>query len=208
MASREITIVDSGVGNVGSIANMLRRCHGEAKVTADAAAVASAAKLILPGVGAFDAGMEALCRGSLDAALHDAVIGRGVPILGICLGLQLMARRSEEGQQAGLGWLRGDVVRFRTEGVGTTSLPLPNMGWRTVTFTAGARLGTGDANTRFYFAHSFHLRMDDGADVTGTSTYGYEFPAVVEVENMMGVQFHPEKSHRFGAELLRRFADR
>ncbi len=200
-----VTIVDSGIGNVGSIVNMLKRCAVPVSVSSDPAAVAGASKLILPGVGAFDAGMESLRAQGLDQALREAVLGKGVPVLGVCLGLQLMAQGSEEGEAPGLGWLAARVVRFRLGEAGA-KLPLPHMGWSPVAFKPGSRLGPTAGSPRYYFVHSYHLECENEDEVTGKAVYGHEFAVVVEKDNILGVQFHPEKSHRYGLELLRRFA--
>jgi glutamine amidotransferase len=197
-----IAIVDYGMGNLASIANMLRRVGVPAAVTGDPAAIAAADRLILPGVGAFDTGMRSLRERGLVEVLERRARADRVPLLGICLGLQLLARSSEEGSLPGLGWLDAEVVRFRGEG-----LKVPHVGWNTVRPARREGLFEGaGAEPRFYFVHAFHLRAGPGAEVLGTTVHGAPFPSAVGAGNLLGVQFHPEKSHRFGMALLRNFA--
>jgi imidazole glycerol-phosphate synthase subunit HisH len=202
-----ITIVDYGVGNLGSIRNMLKKLGVESVVTSEPGQIAQAAKLILPGVGAFDTGMRNLARLGLLEPLHRQVRERRRPVLGICLGMQLMARRSEEGEEAGLGWVDAEVVRF--EPAALTGLKVPHMGWNVVhAAKPSALLADMEGEQRFYFVHSYHMRCSDPADVLLRASYGTEFDAGIEHENVAGVQFHPEKSHRFGLRLLKNFAER
>jgi len=201
-----ITVLDYGVGNVGSVLNMLKRGGFEARLISDPDEVQRADKLILPGVGAFDHGMDRLQRLGLVPVLHECARRRRIPILGIFLGCQLMARASEEGQSPGLGWIDADVVEFRFEGE-LARLPRPHMGWNEVAPRGPARLFAGlGERPRFYFVHSFHLRCADPADVAGETLYGYPFTAAIERGNLFGVQFHPEKSHRYGLQVLSAFA--
>lgn len=200
-----IVIVDYGMGNLGSIASMLRKCDAEACISASPDVIADASKLILPGVGAFDSGMKALRERGLEQVLTKKAFSDRVPILGICLGMQLMARRSEEGQETGLGWFDAECVRFRFSQT-AESRKVPHMGWNDVVGADDLGLG-GDEIPRFYFVHSFHIQCQNASNVIGRSTYGYEFASVIRNENIMGVQFHPEKSHRYGMRLLRWFAE-
>lgn len=203
-----IAIVDIGVGNLGAIKNMLRKVGAAAQITSDADEIRAADKIILPGVGAFDVGMTALSDSGLMELLNERVLTDKTPTLGICLGAQMLGRKSEEGELPGLGWIDMDVVRFpRKEG-----LRVPHMGWNTVEpATPGGDIhplfANGEMNPRFYFVHSFHFACDSDADVAATCNYGGPFAAAVARENVWGVQFHPEKSHRFGAALLRNFAE-
>jgi glutamine amidotransferase len=200
-----ILVVDYGMGNLGSILNMFRRLGVPVRTSMYASDVASADRLVLPGVGAFDAAVTRLRELDLIPALNTAAIERRIPTLGVCLGMQLLTGSSEEGVLPGLGWLRARTVRFQLEP--TTGLKIPHMGWNQVTPTLPDRLtDTFGADLRFYFAHSFHLACDDPRDVLATTTHGYEFPSVVERGNIRGAQFHPEKSHRYGLRFLQAFA--
>ncbi|WP_210399176.1 imidazole glycerol phosphate synthase subunit HisH [Steroidobacter denitrificans] len=193
------------IGNVGSIVNMLRRIGVRTLISDIPDDISQAEKLILPGVGAFGAGMEGLKRKGLVEALTEAVMQRQVPILGVCLGMQLLAESSKEASCPGLGWIRGKVVRLRPE---DRYLRVPHMGWNTVKPIPGAALFDPTADEpRFYFAHSFYMDCADRVDVVAEATYGFTFPVAVQKRNVFGVQFHPEKSHRFGREVLRRFSE-
>lgn len=201
-----ITIVDYGVGNLGSIRNMLKKVGFESRVTSVPSEISAANKLILPGVGAFDAGMRHLHSSGLIPALQERVKERGVPILGICLGMQLLTQRSEEGVFPGLGWVDADVAKFKIEE--GASLKVPHMGWNVVNPHKPSLLLNGARpEERFYFVHSYFVRCSNRADVLLTARHGNEFDAAFESDNIMGVQFHPEKSHQFGMRLLRNFAE-
>lgn len=198
-----IVIVDYGMGNVASVANMIRKVGGEAKLSASPDEVRRARKLILPGVGAFDAGVTALAERSLDHAVREAVGANGAVLLGICLGMQLLFESSEEGALPGLALLRGRVRRF----AGTEPpVRVPHMGWNLARPVGETRLFANDSETpRYYFVHSYHAECADAGDVSAITTHGYDFACAVERENVMGVQFHPEKSHRYGMALFERF---
>lgn len=199
-----ITIIDYGIGNLNSVANMIRHVGGRCRVARDPEEIGSAEKLILPGVGAFDSGMEALhARGILDA-LSAAVLRREVPVLGICLGMQLMTKKSGEGKLPGLGWLDAEVRKFS---FGPNGLKVPHMGWNTVTVPRANPLIRSEEEQRFYFVHSYHVVCNDEKDVAATCRYGYDFVAAFAHRNIFGVQFHPEKSHRFGMSLMKRFVE-
>jgi imidazole glycerol-phosphate synthase subunit HisH len=201
----EVTVVDLGVGNLGAIPNMLRRLQADAVITDDPELIARATKLIVPGVGAFDPAIANLDRLGLREVLDRQVRELGVPVLGLCLGMQLFADSSEEGELPGLGWIGGKVVRFRLDG-SDTSLRIPEMGWNHVRVARPTPLLDGFGESpRFYFAHSYHMVCTDPADAAGVTTYGYEFPSVVVHDNVMGAQFHPEKSHRFGIKMFENF---
>jgi glutamine amidotransferase len=196
-----VTIIDYGMGNVGSIANMLRKLGVASVVSHSSDDIAAADRLILPGVGAFDHGMRNLRERGLVPVLEEQVHHRGTPLLGICLGMQLFAVGSEEGQEPGLGWLDATCVRLRAE----AGLKVPHMGWNHVAASNGGS-GWLPAGARFYFVHAYHLECRDEHDVAGRTTYGASFVSAVQRGKLTGVQFHPEKSHRFGLELLRWFA--
>lgn len=198
-----IAIVDCGTGNLGSIANMLKRLGQGSEITSDATAIEAADKVILPGIGAFDHGMRVLRERGLVEPLG-RVRDRGTPVLGICLGMQLMTASSEEGELAGLGWVDAEVVRFPRDALG--GLKVPHIGWNAVTPRKASRLFEGmHAEPRFYFVHSFHVRARRDTDVLATTVHGYEFCCAFESGNVVGVQFHPEKSHKFGMRLFEAF---
>lgn len=201
-----ISVVDYGVANLGSILNMLRKVGARAEAVSTPDAIERAEKLILPGVGAFDHGMTALSERGLADVLKGRVAGDGVPLLGICLGMQLLGNGSEEGALAGLGLIDGRCVRFRFADERT--LKVPHMGWNVLMPRRESPLFKGlDENARFYFVHSYHLVCADASDVLATARYGIEFTAMVQRGSVWGAQFHPEKSHRFGMTLLRNFAE-
>jgi glutamine amidotransferase len=199
-----IAIIDYDMGNVASVANMLKRIGvSQPVLTRDPEVLAAADKLILPGVGSFDLGMRNLRAFGLIEHLREAVIERGTPILGICLGMQLLTRSSEEGTTAGLGWIPGSARRFQA----TEGIKIPHMGWNE---TRGARsnvLLPAGMSSRFYFVHSYYVECDNPDHVLATTQYGREFASIVGQGKVLGVQFHPEKSHRYGMALLRNFAD-
>jgi glutamine amidotransferase len=200
----DVTIVDCGIGNVKSVLRMLEYVDATAEIVADPANAPKCRRLVLPGVGAFDAGMSALNRGWRDV-LDEVALERRAPVLGICLGMQLLCRGSEEGQASGLGWIAADVKRLDTGG--NPRLKLPHMGWADVHATRPNALIPQNEEQRFYHDHGFRAVCDDPGDVIATADYGAEFTAAVQHGNIYGVQFHPEKSHRFGMALLRRFAN-
>ena len=203
-----IAIVDYGLGNLGSIANMLKKVGAAATITADPAVIRQADRLILPGVGAFDTGMRNLEERGLIPLLNERVVGEKIPILGVCLGMQLLGRRSEEGQLPGLGWLDAAAVRFKFEGP-NAHLKIPHMGWNELTVCQPHPLFADlQEESRFYFVHSYHVVCADPANVLARTTYGFDFTSAVVKGNIIGVQFHPEKSHRFGMTLLQNFAER
>ncbi len=202
-----ITIIDYKMGNPASIRNMLKKLGHPAIITNDPGEIIKATKLILPGVGAFDAGMTNLAQLGLVEPLGEAVLNRGTTILGICLGMHLMTRRSDEGGQAGLGWVAADTVKF--DMTSHPNLRVPHMGWNLVTAPRPSALTPNlQEETRFYFVHSYYVHCDTAQDVTLECTHGKRFDAAFSVGNIHGVQFHPEKSHRFGMALLQNFAEK
>ncbi|UXH77639.1 imidazole glycerol phosphate synthase subunit HisH [Roseateles amylovorans] len=201
-----IKIIDYGLGNILAFQNMYKRLNvpvGLAKTVDD---LEGATRLILPGVGAFDHAMEELERSGMRSRLDDLVLGKKIPVLGICVGMQMLAERSDEGARAGLGWIRGEVKGFK--GLNQPDLLLPHMGWNDVHPAADHRLFTHlTTDARFYFLHSFYFECSDPAHVAAVSRYGKEFSCAVSAGNIHGVQFHPEKSHHFGAQLLKNFSE-
>lgn len=201
-----ITIVDYNMGNLGSIRNMLKKIGVDCEVTADPSRIAAATQLILPGVGAFDAGMENLHRSGLVPLLNERVREAGIPILGICLGMQLMTNGSEEGRVPGLGWIDARTLRFQPR---DRALKVPHMGWNRVTVARPSLLADElPEEPRFYFVHSYYVSCAKDDDVLLRTTYGDEFASAFHSRNVWGVQFHPEKSHKFGMQLLLNFARR
>jgi imidazole glycerol-phosphate synthase subunit HisH len=201
----KVVVIDYGVGNLGSIPSMLARAGMHAIVSSDPSMVASADRLILPGVGAFDAGMQSLEDRGLMEPLRQRVLGDRVPTLGLCLGMHLLFESSEEGRRAGLGWMPGTVVRFQPSRM-APPLPVPNMGWLdAVPIREDPILADLDDDARFYFAHSYHAAPSDPSSILATADYGYSFPICVRRDNIVAAQFHPEKSHRFGLQFLSNF---
>ncbi|MEN6327034.1 MAG: imidazole glycerol phosphate synthase subunit HisH [Syntrophomonas sp.] len=201
-----IVIVDYGMGNLGSILNMLKKIGTPAQISSQSDDIRRADKLILPGVGAFDNAMDNLYKYGLFKVLNEQVKEKGIPILGICLGIQLFTKRSEEGIKSGLGWLDAETVKFRFNQ--NTSLKTPHMGWNELDIKNDEGiLHDLPEYSRFYFVHSYHLKGIKEENVIASSQYGYEFTAAVHQDNIWGTQFHPEKSHKFGLKLLKNFVE-
>lgn len=200
-----IGIIDYGLGNLGSIRNMLKVVGARSIISSDPAELESCDKLILPGVGAFDAGMRNLGDRGLDQAVQD-LARQNMPLLGICLGMQLLGMRSEEGMAQGLGLINFESKRFELSS--DLNLRVPHMGWDVVEFTKQSPLTEGiEGRQRYYFVHSYYAQCAYEEDVLMTCDYGITFAASVNSGNVYGVQFHPEKSHDFGMRLLQNFAE-
>ena len=199
-----IIVVNSGIGNLASVANMIRKVGGEAKISSSPDEIQQARKLVLPGVGSFDVGINALKEHSLDAAVKAAVKENDSMVLGICLGMQLLFESSEEGDQPGLGLIQGHIRHFRLTDL---KLRIPHMGWNIVKPNHPSSLFDIDDEQRFYFVHSYHADCANPEDISAFTHHGYDFVSAVERGNVMGVQFHPEKSHRFGMALFKRFIE-
>jgi len=196
-----ITIIDYGLGNLGSIENMLRKIGVDCIVSSDGSDIEKASKIILPGVGSFDRGMENLKNLGFLPILNKKVLKEKKLVLGVCLGMQLFASKSEEGKKSGLGWIEGEVKKFNLSGN-----KIPHMGWNNIEIKKEDPLLSGiDGKARFYFIHSYHFVCLEENILAGTD-YGYSFASVIRKENIFGVQFHPEKSHKFGMKLLSNFA--
>jgi len=201
-----IKIVDYGLGNILAFHNMYKRLNIASSIAKTAADLQGATKIILPGVGAFDHAMELLDGSGMRGALDELVLERRVPVLGICVGMQILAQSSDEGRARGLGWIGGNVKGFKS--LDLPELLLPHMGWNDVKPAAGSRLFSQLENdARFYFLHSFYFQCARYEDVSAVSSYGIDFSCAVSADNIHGVQFHPEKSHHFGAQLLKNFAE-
>lgn len=197
-----IAVIDYDVGNVSSIVNMIRRLGGNVSITNSSEEIASADGLILPGVGAFENGMNNLRKRGLVELLTDQVDLKKKPLMGICLGMQLMTEGSEEGRSRGLGWIKGRTRLLQPP----QKIKVPHMGWNQINpLKENPLFQELGADHRFYFAHSFFVECSNPGDVLAETEYGVKFPSSVARENIYGVQFHPEKSHRFGMELFNNF---
>lgn len=199
-----ITIIDYGLGNLVSVQNMLRKLSVPCVITSNSDEIAKAEKLILPGVGAFDNGMRQIKDKGLLDVLNNKVLTEKTPVLGICLGMQLLTKRSEEGAEPGLGWIDGEALKFKFD---DTTLKIPHMGWSYVNVKKANPLIDGAERNRFYFVHSYYVKCNNSEDVIATCEYGNDFTAVINHGNIYGAQFHPEKSLKFGMSFLRKFAE-
>ena len=203
-----IVIVDYGVGNLGSIKNMFKKAGYKAEPSSDPAVLREAEKLILPGVGAFDAAMRKFRETGLVSVVGELVLEKKIPVLGLCVGLQLMSKGSEEGTEAGLGWFDAETVRFKFDAE-HSHLKVPHMGWNEIRVCRDHPLVAGlDTEARFYFVHSYHVVAKEMEAVLATTEYGVTIHSILGRGNILGAQFHPEKSHKFGLQLLKNFAER
>lgn len=202
-----ITIVNYGLGNIQAIANIYKRLNIPARIAASTEELAEAQKIILPGVGAFDWAMTRLDQSGMRERLNDLVLGKGRPVLGICVGMQMMAKRSDEGVLAGLGWIDAEVRKF-DEASFTHKTHLPHMGWNDVAPRQNGGLFRGlESSARFYFLHSYYVAPSQEDDVLAITDYNGPYASSVRSGNVFGVQFHPEKSHQWGLQLLKNFAE-
>lgn len=204
MNCNTITVVDYGMGNLGSMINMFKRIGTRATIESDPEQIRKATKLVLPGVGAFDAAMERIdsfC--GLRETLNELALVKRIPILGVCLGMQLLTQRSEEGKLPGLGWIPAATIRFpRTPG-----LKVPHMGWNVAhPHSTNPLTQHAESELRYYFVHSYYVRTESPSHSLMRTHYGLDFDSAINRDNIFGVQFHPEKSHRFGMQLLKQFA--
>ena len=198
-----VLIPNLSIGNFASVLRMIQKAGGEARLVDSPSDLRGADKIILAGIGAFDNGMTSLRDGGWTGALNEAALERKIPVLGICLGMQLMLQSSEEGNMPGLGWVEGEVRRLRPPS--DSGLKVPHMGWNTVTVTRENELFPAEDDQRFYFVHSYYADCAQPDVVVATSQHGSPFTAALKKDNIYGVQFHPEKSHRFGMAILRNF---
>lgn len=203
-----IVIINYNLGNPGSILNMLKKIGHNAIITSNIDEISKATKIILPGVGAFDNGVSNLKELGLFDLLNKKVIEEKIPILGICLGMQLMTLSSEEGKEKGFGWINAVTKKFNFE-KSDLNLKIPHMGWNMVKIQKKSKLFSGmeEQENRFYFVHSYAVKCLDKHDILTITFYGYDFVSSFEKENIIGVQFHPEKSHKFGMQLLKNFIE-
>ncbi len=201
-----IAIIDYGLGNIQAFVDIYRRLNLPVQVARSAGDLAGASRLILPGVGAFDWAMERLNASGMRDALERLVVGDRRPVLGVCVGMQMMARSSTEGALGGLDWVPGRVERLAETGKDGPLL-VPHMGWNDVSAVGSGGLFRGLEAPRFYFLHSYYFVADDPRNVLATTSYGGEFASAVSAGHVYGTQFHPEKSHHWGVQLLKNFAE-
>jgi glutamine amidotransferase len=203
-----LTIINYKAGNVRSIQNMLKKIGYKSVISDTIDDIEKADKLILPGVGSFDYGMEQLENSGLIEILNKKVLADKTPILGICLGVQLMTKSSQEGTKNGLGWFDAQTVKFDKSNM-QNGTKVPHMSWAEVDYNKNSKLFSGFSEVpRFYFVHSYHLTANNQNEILATANYGYDFVAALERENIIGTQFHPEKSHKFGMQILHNFVEK
>ena len=200
-------IVDYKMGNLGSISNIIKKVGHSSTITSDPEAIKDAERIILPGVGAFDKAMQYLDQLHLIDILNKKALIDKIPVLGICLGMQLIGRKSEEGSVNGLGWIDADVVKFNFNN--KDELKIPHMGWNEVTLHSKHPVFDEiEENPRYYFVHSYHAICDKVENELTNTSYGYKFASAIVKDNIIGVQFHPEKSHKFGMKLMKNFIEK
>ncbi len=202
-----ITIIDYEMGNVGSIANMFKYIGVESTIESDPDKIKKASKILLPGVGSFDMAMKKIKEKGLDEVLNEKALKEQIPILGICLGMQLLTHGSEEGELNGLGWIPAKTIRFKNRI--DNRLKIPHMGWNIVNKHQKSSLTEGFEafdESKFYFVHSYFVEVEDEKNSILKTEYGVKFDSAIEKDNIFGVQFHPEKSHKFGMKIFENFA--
>lgn len=201
--SPDITIIDYGLGNLASISNILKKIGVNSLISNQKKDIEQAKKLILPGVGSFDYGMNNLKELNLIDVLNEKVIVNKTPILGLCLGFQLMTNGSEEGKLKGLGWFNATCAKFKVD---PKEYKIPHMGWNLVQSYQPSQLTKDIDPLRFYFVHSYHINHEEKENIILQANYAYTFTCGMQKENIFGVQFHPEKSHKYGMQLFKNFA--
>jgi glutamine amidotransferase len=200
-----IVIVDYGIGNLASVLNMFKKAGVKnVCISSDETVIEKATKLILPGVGAFDAGMDNLEKSGLIPLLNKKVMEDKIPLLGICLGMQLLTKKSEEGVKPGLGWIDAETLKFNLDP--SLKLKVPHMGWNYIKVLNQNPLIDMGSKNRFYFVHSYYVKCKDESQSIATSHFGIDFTCMVNKDNIYGAQFHPEKSLKFGMQVLENFA--
>jgi len=199
-----ITIVDYGMGNLGSVFNMFKKIGVASKITSDLEEIKTATKLLLPGVGSFDKAMQRINTSKIKEVLDYKVLTEQTPILGICLGMQLLTNSSKEGIEKGLGYINASAKKFSFE---DNKMKIPHMGWNLVHKSTKSKLTDGFIQeSRFYFVHSYYVEVENQENSILKTNYGLEFDSAIQHENVYGAQFHPEKSHKFGMKLLENFS--
>ena len=202
-----ITIIDYGLGNIKAFVNVYNRLNIKTKIAQKASDIEGASKIILPGVGAFDYAISQLNKSGMRDEIEKKVLINRIPIMGICVGMQILAKSSDEGTLPGLGWINGKVKKFETS-INSPSIKLPHMGWNTIKPVNNSPLMIGFSdNSRFYFLHSYYFIVENKKDIISTTNYGLGFSSGVSSDNIFGIQFHPEKSHANGIRLLQNFAN-
>lgn len=202
-----ITIVNYGLGNISAFVNMYKRMNISTHVAKEARDLQGASHVIIPGVGAFDHAMKLLQQSGMREPLEKMVLENGVPVLGVCVGMQILAESSDEGIEKGLGWIRGRVRHFGSQAA-ASKLPLPHMGWNDVQCVKDTPLFKNfRKESRAYFLHSYYFECEDPSNAIAIADYGLQFACAVERQKIYGVQFHPEKSHHWGSLLLKSFAE-
>lgn len=202
-----IAIIDYGLGNIKAFANVYKRLNIPFRIASELADLDGASKIILPGVGAFDHAISMLMKSGLKDKLDELVLDRKIPVLGICVGMQILANSSEEGVMDGLGWVAGHVKRLFSPDADSSRFPLPHMGWNSIEIVKDDRLFHAmEENPRFYFLHSYYFECENEQDSIACADYGKRFTCIVKREHIYGVQCHPEKSHHNGVALLKNFA--
>lgn len=203
-----IAIVDYGLGNIKAFVNIYKRLNIPCKIVSNLAEFVNVTKLILPGVGSFDYAMDRLQKSELNEVLTDFVLDKKIPILGVCVGMQMFARSSEEGSLPGLGWIEGRVKKFDRRKL-QDNMPLPHMGWNNIEIVKQNKLvdSFGKKSKKIYFLHSYSFECDYQEDVLAVTEYGESFSSIINYKNIYGIQGHPEKSHQNGIELLRNFGE-
>jgi imidazole glycerol-phosphate synthase subunit HisH len=202
-----IVIVDYKMGNLGSVSNIIKKIGHTSVITSDIEIISKATKIILPGVGSFEKAMNNLQEMNLIPILKERALVEKVPFLGICLGMQLLTKSSEEGNVNGLGWIAANTIKFELSNY--PELKIPHMGWNDTQFTTAHFLSEGyHEDPRFYFVHSYHVVCEKDENILSTTKFGREFTSGIVKDNIIGVQFHPEKSHKFGMQLIKNFIEK
>jgi glutamine amidotransferase len=202
-----IAIVDYGLGNIQAFSNVFKKLNFPHACVSNSADLKAATKIVLPGVGSFDYAMEKLNASGMRETLDEFVLEKKLPVIGVCVGMQMMARASDEGSGVGLGWIPGEVKRLSNLCNANQDFPLPHMGWNNLYYQKEDPLFHGlEANPRFYFLHSYYFQCDSADSILATANYGADFATVIRRENIYGIQCHPEKSHSAGYSLLKNFA--